>query len=406
DPKVQFYFRERVEPVYRQLVELLLESEPSQANLVLARKTIESLQLLELENFLRQACLEPKAEIDNIVEDDNSTAVIYPIVLTDRLEIIAKLSDQKQLLHFTIPIRQDQLKITTATLREDLLDVTKTAQVKQKSQQLYGWLIEPLETALMQNQIDTLVFVLDGSLRNLPMSVLYDKKQQQYLIEKYAIAVAPGLQLVKSKPLLPTKLNVLTAGISQQRMIAGQDFSSLANVEQELQQIQSQVNKSQQLIDQEFTKANLQERLEETNFSTVHLATHGKFSSNPEQTFILTWNQLLKTQDLANLMLPHNLSENDAIELLVLSACETATGDPLAALGLAGIAVKAGVRSTLASLWFADDQYSAEIMSSFYQELSQGTTKAKALQKAQIAVLKQEKRPYLWSSFILLGDWL
>ncbi|MEO0012196.1 MAG: hypothetical protein RLZZ535_585, partial [Cyanobacteriota bacterium] len=70
DPKVQFYFRERVEPVYRQLVDLLLESEPSQANLVLARKTIESLQLLELENFLRQACLEPKAEIDNIVEDD------------------------------------------------------------------------------------------------------------------------------------------------------------------------------------------------------------------------------------------------------------------------------------------------------------------------------------------------
>ncbi|MFA9202117.1 MAG: CHAT domain-containing protein, partial [Candidatus Nanopelagicaceae bacterium] len=314
--------------------------------------------------------------------------------------------EQNQLLHFTIPLSQDEFKITTVTLREDLLDVTKTAQVKQKSQQLYSWLIEPLETALMQNQIDTLVFVLDGSLRNLPMSVLYDGKQQQYLIEKYAIAVAPGLQLVKSQAFSPTKLNVLTAGISQQRMIAGQDFSSLANVEQELQQIQSQVNKSQQLIDQDFTTANLQNRLKETNFSTVHLATHGKFSSNPEQTFILTWNQLLKTQDLANLMRQHNLSENDAIELLVLSACETATGDPLAALGLAGIAVKAGVRSTLASLWFADDQYSAEIMSSFYQELSQGTTKAKALQKAQIAVLKQEKRPYLWSSFILLGDWL
>jgi CHAT domain-containing protein len=406
DPKVQFYFRERVEPVYRQLVDLLLESEPSQANLVLARKTIESLQLVELENFLRQACLEPKAEIDNIVEDDNSTAVIYPIVLTDRLEIIVKLSAQNQLLHFTTPIRQDQLKTTTATLRADLLDVTKTDQVRQKSQQLYGWLIEPLETALIQNQIDTLVFVLDGSLRNLPMSVLYDGKQQQYLIEKYAIAVAPGLQLVKSKPFLPTKLNVLTAGISQQRIIAGQDFSSLANVEQELEQIQSQVANSEQIINRQFTTANLQERLEETNFSTVHLATHGQFSSNPEQTFILTWNQLLKTQDLANLIRQHNLSENDAIELLVMSACETATGDPLAALGLAGIAVKAGVRSTLASLWFADDQYSAEIMSSFYQELSQGTTKAKALQKAQIAVLKQEKRPYLWSSFILLGDWL
>jgi CHAT domain-containing protein len=406
DPKVQFYFRERVEPVYRQLVELLLESEPSQADLVLARKTIESLQLLELENFLRQACLEPKVEIDKIVERNNSTAVIYPIVLTDKLEIIVKLSHKNQLLHFTIPLSQDEIKITTATLREDLLDITKTAQVKQKSQQLYNWLIKPLESALIHNQIDTLVFVLDGSLRNLPMSVLYDGKQQQYLIEKYAIAVAPGLQLVTSKPLLPTKLSVLTAGISQNRMIAGQDFSSLSNVEQELEQIQSQVASSEQIINRQFTTANLQDRLASTNFSTVHLATHGKFSSNPEQTFILTWNQLLKTQDLANLIRQHNLSENDAIELLVLSACETATGDPLATLGLAGMAVKAGVRSTLASLWLADDQYSAEIMSNFYQELSQGTTKAKALQKAQIAVLKQEKRPYLWSSFILLGDWL
>jgi CHAT domain-containing protein len=406
EPKVQFYFRERVEPVYRQLVELLLESEPSQADLVLARQTIESLQLVELENFLRQACLEPKVEIDSIVERDDSTAVIYPIVLTDKLEIIVKLSGQKQLLHFAIPIRQNKLKVTTATLREDLLDVTKTAQVKQKSQQLYSWLIEPLETLLNQNQIDTLVFVLDGSLRNLPMSVLYDGKQQQYLVEKYAIAVAPGLQLVKSKTFSPHNLNVLAAGISQSRIIAGQDFSSLTNVKQELQQIQSEVVKSKQLIDREFTKANLKTQLDRTKFSTVHLATHGKFSSNPEQTFILTWNQLLKAQDLADLMRQYNLPENDAIELLVLSACETATGDPLATLGLAGMAIKAGVRSTLASLWFADDRYSAEIMSSFYQELSQGTTKAKALQKAQIAVLKQEKRPYLWSSFILLGDWL
>ena len=405
DPKVQFDFRERVEPVYRELVDLLLRSQPSQADLILARQIIESLQLVELENFFRQACLEPKVEIDNLVERDNSTAVIYPIVLADRLEIIVK-SSQSQLLHFTTSVSRDELETTTATLREDLLDVTKTATVKQRSQQLYSWLIEPLETALIQNQIDTLVFVLDGSLRNIPMSVLYDGKKQQYLIEQYATAVAPGLQLVKSRSLSPTNLNVLTGGISQSRIIAGRDFSSLANVKQELQQIQTTVAKSKQLINREFTKANLETQLDLTNFSTVHLATHGKFSSNPEQTFILTWDRLLKTQDLANLMRQYNLNEDSAIELLVLSACETAIGDPLAALGLAGIAVRAGVRSTLASLWFADDRYSSEIMSSFYQELSQGATKAKALQKAQIAVFKNEKRPYFWSSFILLGNWL
>ena len=404
DPQVQFYFRERVEPVYRELVDLLLQPQPSQADLILARQTIESLQLLELENFFRQACLEP-VEIDDLANRDNSTAVVYPIILADRLEIIVK-SPQSQLVHFTTPIGRDELETTTATLRSDLLDVTKTAAVKQRSQQLYNWLIEPLETTLVENRIDTLVFVLDGSLRNIPMSVLYDEKRQQYLIEQYAIAIAPGLQLVKSQPFSPSKLNVLTAGIAQARTIAGRDFSSLTNVRQELQQIQATVAKGERLIDREFTKANLQNRLDRTNFSTVHLATHGQFSSNPEQTFILTWDRLLKARDIAGLMRQYNLNREDAIELLVLSACETATGDPQAVLGLAGIAVRAGVRSTLASLWFTDDRYSAEIMNNFYHQLSQGTTKAKALQQAQITVLKQEKRPYLWSSFILLGNWL
>ena len=407
DPEVQDDFRVKVEPVYRQLVDLLLESEPTQANLASARQTIESLQLLELENFFRQACLEPKSEIDAIADSSNSAeAVIYPIILPDRLEVIVKLFQQNQLVHFTTPINGDDLQTEIALLREDLLDVTKTAEVKRRSQQLYRWLIEPMAATLAQNQIDTLVFVLNGSLRNIPMSVLYDEAEQQYLIEQYAIAVAPGLQLVKSQSLSATKLNVLTGGIGRSRTIAGRDFASLDNVQQELEQIQSHAAKSKQIIDQEFTTANLQNQLDIASFSTVHLATHGEFSSNPEQTFILTWNELLKTQDLASLMRQYSSNQNDGIELLVLSACETAAGDRLAALGLAGIAVRAGVKSTLASLWFADDRYSAEIMSNFYQELSQGTTKAKALQQAQIAILEQENRPYLWSSFVLLGNWL
>lgn len=401
--QVQFDFRQRVEPAYRELVDLLLRSQPSQADLVLARQTIESLQLIELENFLRQACLEPRSEIDELVEND-TTAVIYPIILEDRLEIIVKLP-QTPLSHFTTVVTQKEFDTTVTTLRTDLLDVTKTASVQQQSQQLYTWLIEPLSTALAENQIDTLVFVLDGSLRNIPMSVLYDRQQQQYLIEQYALAIAPGLQLVQTPPPTPSKLNVLTAGISQSVTVAGRDFTSLTNVKQELEQIQSEVADSKQLIDRDFTLKNLQQQLERSDFPVVHLATHGKFSSNPEQTFLLTWNQLLTTQELANL-LRYNTDAENTIELLVMSACETATGDPLAALGLAGIAARAGVSSTVASLWFADDQYSFQVMNIFYRELSQGTTKAKALQKAQIAVLKAEPRPYLWSPFILLGNWL
>jgi CHAT domain-containing protein len=409
DPKVQFYFRERVAPVYQQLVDLLLQSKPNQANLVLARQTIESLQLLELENFFRQACLESKVEIDEIVDENNNNstvAVVYPILLPDRLEIILKLAGKSQLLHFTTFVKRDELETTAAELRTDLLDVSKTYQVQQRSQQLYNWLIKPLEITLKQNQIETLVFILDGSLRNIPMSVLYDLKQQQYLIEKYAIAVAPGLQLVQSHSFNSDTSDVLSAGISQTRIIAGKDFFALTNVEQELQEIQSQVKENKQLINQDFTEANFQKQLETQQFSTIHLATHGMFSSNPEQTFILTWDQLLKADNLTNLMRQYNLTQENDIELLVLSACETATGDNLAALGLAGITVKAGVRSTLASLWFVDDLYAAEMMSNFYRELRAGNSKAKALQKAQVTILKQEERPYFWSPFILLGNWL
>ena len=402
--QVQFNFRQRVEPIYRELVDLLLQSQPSQAHLASARQTIESLQLIELENYFRQACLDPKTDLDRIVDTNSSTAVIYPIILLDRLEIIVKSYDLP-LLNFTVEVEQDKLQAIADALRADLLDVTKTVAVKQNSQQLYQWLIAPIETTLAKNQIDTLVFVLDGSLRNIPMSVLYDD-ERGYLIEKYAIALAPGLQLVESQPFAPERLNVLTAGISQSITVGDRRFAPLGNVEQELAEIQSQVAQSEQMIDRDFTRANLEKQLERTNFSTVHLATHGKFSSDPEETFILTWDRLLKTQDLANMMRQYNLKENDTIELLVLSACETASGDSLATLGLAGIAVRAGVKSTLASLWFVDDRYSAEIMSNFYRELSKGATKAKALQKAQISILNQEERPYLWSSFILLGNWL
>ena len=175
-------------------------------------------------------------------------------------------------------------------------------------------------------------------------------------------------KLVQTPPLTPSKLNVLTAGISQSVTVAGRDFTSLANVKQELEQIQSEVADSKQLIDRDFTLKNLQQQLERSNFPVIHLATHGKFSSNPEQTFLLTWNQLLTTQELANL-LRYNTDAENTIELLVLSACETATGDPLAALGLAGIAARAGVSSTVASLWFADDRYSFQVMNIFYYKM-------------------------------------
>ncbi len=409
NPDVQFSFRENVEPVYRELVELLLRSPQeriNQDNLKQARDVIESLQLAELDNFFRSACLSPTQALDPVVDKkDQRAAVIYPIILSDRLEVILKLPNQEQLRHYKVVIAKDKLESIIADLRKNLLDVSGTFRVKQQSQQIYDWLIRPAEKELASFGIKTLVFVLDGELRNIPMGVLYDKQQEKYLLEKYAIALTPGLQLLDPKPLQKV-LNALTAGVSEKRLVEGREFPALQNVPRELKEIQTEVSKSEELLNQEFTELNLQKELQSTPFSVVHLATHGEFSSDPEKTFILTSDKLVKVKEFDNLLRVSDRSKSKSIELLVLSACKTAEGDKRAALGLAGIAVRAGARSTLATLWSVDDRFTADVMSEFYRQLKAGVNKAEALQRAQLAVFAKDKTPSYWAPYVLVGNWL
>lgn len=418
NPDIQFSFTESVEPVYRELVELLLqppqtppyqgeaEEVPNQDNLKQARFVIESLQLAELDNFFRSACVNPKQELDPMVDQkDQQAAVIYPIILPKSLDVILKLPNQ-ELRHYRTVIAQDQVEGIVQNLREYLRDVTRTAQVKQQSQQIYDWLIRPVEAELTKSGIKTLVFVLDGALRNVPMAVLYDFQQQKYLVQKYAIALTPGLQLLDPKPLQQVRLNALTAGVVEEHTIKGRKFPPLENVPRELERIQSEVPSSEKLLNQQFTDTNLQNQLVKAPFSVVHLATHGEFSSDPEKTFILTWNKLLNVNEFDNLLRNSDEKRSSTIELLVLSACKTAEGDKRAALGLAGVAVRAGARSTLATLWSVDDRFTADLMSEFYRELKAGVNKAEALQRAQLAVFAKQKSPYFWAPFVLVGNWL
>ncbi|HYX12821.1 MAG TPA: CHAT domain-containing protein [Nostoc sp.] len=439
NPDVQFSFRENIEPVYRELVELLLRSPQgssasvpfekleqrdasllkakanaslspqegiNQDNLRLARDVIESLQLAELDNFFRSACLNPTQELDPVVDKkDQRAAVIYPIILPDRLDVILKLPNQ-ELRHYKTVIAQNDVEKTIAQLRKNLLNVTATARVQQQSQQIYDWLIRPAQTELVNSGIKTLVFVLDGDLRNIPMAVLYDKQQKKYLVEKYAIALTPGLQLLDPKPLRQIQLNALTAGVSEKRPVEGKEFPELQNVPRELKEIKSEVSKSEELLNQQFTQTNLQNKLQTVPFSVVHLATHGEFSSDAEKTFILTWDKLVKVKEFDNLLRVSDKNRFSSIELLVLSACQTAEGDKRAALGLAGIAMRAGVRSTLATLWSIDDRSTADVMSEFYRQLKAGANKAEALQSAQLAVFAKEKAPYFWAPYVLVGNWL
>jgi CHAT domain-containing protein len=400
NPDVQFSFRDSVEPVYRQLVDLLLQSEGAtavnQAHLVQARSVIESLQVAELENFLRSACLDAKPK--QIDQMDPTAAVIYPIVLADRLELIVSLP-QQPLRHYASPVPEVEVNRVVGKLKRELQ--TSRGRPLSLSQTVYNWLIRPIEADLKSAQVETLVFIPDGILRNIPMAALNDG--QTYLAQQYNLATTPGLLLLDSSPLQARKLKVITAGLTEAR----QGFSPLPNVSQELAQIKSEVPTSQ-LLDQDFTSAALQREIRALPFPVVHLATHGQFSSDPDQTFILTWDDRIGINQLNTLLQARSTISTTPIELLILSACQTATGDSRAALGLAGIAVKAGARSTLASLWSVDDAATAELMGKFYQELASGrASKSEALRQAQSRLIEGGlySSAYYWSGFILVGNW-
>jgi CHAT domain-containing protein len=404
NPEVQFSFRQGVEPVYREFVSLLLQPNVSLTaqELELARQTIESLQLAELDNFFREACLNAQPiPIDRV---DERAAVIYPIILPDRLEIILSLPKGGIRRH-TIPVSETEVTRRGSQMQTFLRQLSSSERVTPLSEQLYDWLIRPLKADLESVQPTTLVFVLDGVLRNIPMSALRDRETGRYLIEEYALALTPGLQLLSSQSSGSGQFGVLLGGLSES---PSPDFSDLPGVVNELGQISAEVNSQRILLNDQFQNKAIREAIQEIPFPVVHLATHGEFSSRLEDTFILTWDNRITIDQLSNLLQASDVSRRRPIELLVLSACETAEGDDRAALGLAGVAVRAGARSTIASLWPLNDAAAPVLMVQFYQNLASGSiTKAEALRQAQLSLLHNPEfnQPYFWSAVVLVGNW-
>jgi CHAT domain-containing protein len=395
---VQFSFRESVEPVYRELVSLLLNEQPSQTELVQARELIESLQVAELDNFFREACLDKAQQIDKV---DPKAAVIYPIILPDRLATIISQTGQP-LRYYVTPKPQVEIEQTLKNLLVALNPVSDSKERQKFSQQIYDWLIRPAEQEQAFKNTKTLVFVLDGKLRNIPMAALYDGKQ--FLIEKYAVALSPGLQLMAAQSFQKNKINAIVGGISESRS----GFAALPSVESEVKKISQSVS-SNLLLNKQFTSQALGDRLKSGNADVVHLATHGQFSSRLEDTYLLTWDGRVNVKELSELLKNRSGDSSKAIELLVLSACDTATGDDRAVLGLAGLAVKSGARSTIATLWPVKDKAAEMVMTRFYEQLRQPKiTKAEALRQAQIQLIRETdfRDPFFWSAFVLVGNWI
>ncbi|MEA5466756.1 CHAT domain-containing protein [Leptothoe sp. PORK10 BA2] len=401
--ELQFSIREKVEPLYRELVSLLLESDTAdQKALKQSLNLIEDLQLVELENYFRSACIDTQSkQIDQI---DPQAAVIYPIILADRIEVVLALPNQP-LSHYRTTLPKTELENTLDQFFIAFNPALPDRRRLQFSKQLYDWLIRPAEAQLTQHHIKTLVFVLDGKLRNIPMAALHDG--EKYLIENYGVALTPGLELMGPHFSPAKPLEALILGVSESR----QGFSPLPGVKEEVERISSNLQKSQVYLDQAFTKQAFEAQVKATPYPILHLATHGQFSSDLASTFLLAWDQTIALADLDTLLKDRRIQARHPIELMVLSACQTAEGDDRATLGLAGMAIKSGARSTLATLWSVNDHSTVQLINNFYSVLGTpnvSITKAEALRQAQLSMLKTSNysHPFYWASFVLIGNWL
>jgi CHAT domain-containing protein/Tfp pilus assembly protein PilF len=402
----QISFRETMGPVYFELVDLLLQRaaslrEPSQVGpyLIEARETVELFKAAELRDYFRDDCVD--TALSKITQLDvlaKSAVVIYPILLPDRIELLVSLpTGLKRVL---VPVGAETLTQEVRQLRRRLEKRT-TREYLPHAQKLYDWLIRPLESDLASFPIATLVFVPDGALRTIPMAALHDGKQ--FLVAKYAVGITPSLNLTDPRPIKREDMKVLAVGVTE----AVQGFPALPNVSSELQALKTLLG-SETLVDKEFVAANLEKKLKDEQFTIVHVASHGEFGNEVDKTFLLTFDDKLSL-DRLNQMVGVFRFRDDPLELLTLSACETAAGDDRAALGLAGIAIKAGARSALATLWNINDEASVDLVVDFYRGLKDPSiSRAVALQHAQIKMLENPRyeHPGFWSPFLLINNWL
>ncbi len=400
--------REKLGPIYQGLADLYLrraaaarDDRAAERDRRAARAVIERFKSAELEEYFQDDCaatlVGDTRPVDEVAED---AVVLYPILLTDRVELL--VSHRGRIEQITVPRAPAALTDAVRRLRQGLASYEIAAEPAE-GRVLYDWLVRPIEPVLARARAATLVFVPDGALRSVPLGVAHDG--ERFLAERLAVATAPGVTLVSSGTGPAPERgapDVLLAGLTE----GVQGFPPLPGVQGELAAL-AEIVGGTVLIDGTFTADTLRRQVRRDAYRIVHLASHGVFAGEGRNSFILTHDGRLDMDQLEAL-LKFGRPDGEPIDLLTLSACETAAGDDRAALGLAGIAVKAGVRSVLASLWQISDDATAALITEFYRNLADpAVSKAVALQRAQATLIESGEfsHPSFWSPFLLIGDW-
>jgi CHAT domain-containing protein len=442
-----------------------------------AIKVVEWFEAAEVRDYFLDDCIARRLEEKVQHLDDSlqsNVAIFYPLLFEDRIELLLISKDKKikqeTILHTKIQMDVDKIKTTIKNFESARSSYNCGGDGKTI---IYRW-FEPIFQEL-DERIDTLIVVPHGKLYTVPFAALYDG--EKFLIEKYALMVTPGIKLTDSISPKQQRDNALLGGLSLIESEGG--TIKLCNIPGEIRKIscllagkpeilnnnslpnslltnclekgkrickrgESEANtvvlqclkesgiecgssgnewmsndKDRNIIvlqDEEFTLSNVKTMFrKKIHYSIVHFATHGEFSSNPDQTFLKTFDSRITMKSLNELILINQSFRHQPVELLTLSACDTAKGDERAALGLASVAISAGVPSALATLWAVDDSNTAQLMVDFYANLlgPSKIKKAKALQEAQKKFLRSRKEcegkyadPHLWAPFLLIGNGL
>jgi CHAT domain-containing protein len=394
--EIQYDFRDKVEPLYREYIGLLLSKPTPDIEKVI--RVNEQLQIAELENYLQCSRLRLSSLLD-VPPTKSPDANVYIIKLPNRYAVVVRRRNGVFSHRILDGKAIDQsLKLVKQTLQGDRFDNLAESTYQTNFGSLYQSLFAPIESMLPPK--GTLLISADSQLLSIPWAMLFDG--QKYLIERYAIAYSLGSELTNSNDVKTTELKVLIAGLSEQTN--EKNYSALPNVLKEVEAIQSEIGtKTKILLNEKFTISRLIKEGE--SYPVIHFATHGQVSSNPRKSFILGWNQRITLSELQNVV--HTRSAR--LELLVLSACEAAKGDKRATLGIAGSTYQAGAQSTIATLWLVEDDSQSKLMRELYSALINGKSKAEALREAQLSLLNSKdisnRNPFLWGSTILLGSW-
>ncbi len=398
-------FDRKIKPVYLELAEIFFEKASAQtqpekydASIRQAWKTMDKVKMAELEDIFHDECVSNKKE--NYLELGHTlgpVAVIYVIPFKTQPGLMISLPDGFK--SFRLNVDTPTLNKTITQLREA---IRQFEDFESHASQLYNWIIAPIYTELKRQKIETLAIASDGALRLLPFSVFLTP-DETFLIEEFEIVTIPALHLTRTASTNRESPNILLCGISNERVIGKIFFSALPRVVKELEEIQKIVP-GEILLNEAFSPSSIANVLPQKKYTIIHMATHGEFGGIPEKTFLLTHDQRLTMNSLENLFKQSSTS----VDLLTLSACQTALGDERAAFGLAGVAVKAGANCAIATLWSVDDYASQKIITAFYRNAyNEKMSKAKALQQAQISLIEKGQfwQPSFWAAFLLIGNW-